>query len=204
MEMTGIARKFALYTLLSGLVACGSGHSVEDHVARANTFIDSADYNSATIELKSALQLDSESAEARYLLGKVYLEQDDMPSAEKEFQRALQLGWPGQDIQPALARALLEQNEFARARELSPAGLTPAAEATLLALQSQAAMALGDSWDAEELIDKAIGKTPDSTEALLARARLLVSRNELDDASAAVDRAVSLDPKQGSAWAMAG
>ena len=105
------------------------GGSAEDHIARANTFIDSADYTSATIELKNALLLDNESAEARYLLGKVSLEQGDMPSAEKKLERAGQLGWPGEDIQPALARALLAQGEFARVRELSPEGLTPAARA---------------------------------------------------------------------------
>ena len=69
MKMTGIARTIALYTLLSGLAACGAGGSAEDHIPSANKFIDSADYKSAIIELKNALQLDSKSAEARFLLG---------------------------------------------------------------------------------------------------------------------------------------
>ena len=204
MKMTGIARTIALYTLLSGLAACGAGDSAEDHIARANRFIDSADYTSATIELKNALLLDNESAEARFLLGKVYLEKGDMPSAEKELERALQLGWPREDIQPALARTLLEQGEFTRTRELSPEGLTPAARATLLSVQAQAVMAQGDSWDAEELIEQALSANPESTEAMLARARLLASRNELDDAGAAVDRAIALDPALGSAWSLRG
>jgi putative PEP-CTERM system TPR-repeat lipoprotein len=193
-----------LCALLVSLAACGTESSSEDHVARAKEFIATEDYKSATIELKNALQKDNKSAEARYLLGKVYLEQGEMPSAEKELKRALQLGWSGEDIQPDLARALLAQGEFEKVREISSTGLTPTVEAQLLATQALAALAQGDSWDAEELIDKALAKSPDSVEALLARARLLASRNELDGAGDDVDRVISLDPAQGRAWSLRG
>ena len=127
-----------------------------------------------------------------------------MPSAEKELERALQLGWSGDEVQPDLARALLAQGEFAKVREISTTGLTPPMEAQLLATQALAALAEGDSWDAEELIDKALAKSPDSVEALLARARLLASRNETEGASEAVDRVIALDPAQGRAWSLRG
>ena len=204
MNLLTITRTIGLCALLVGLAACGSGGSADGHVARAKEFITSADYKSATIELKNALQKDNKSAEARYLLGKVYLEKGDMPSAQKELERALQLGWPDDDVQPDLARALLAQGEFSKVREISSTGLTPDVEAQLLATQALAALAEGDSWDAEELIDKALAKSPDSVEALLARARLLASRNELEGASAAVDRVISLDPTQGRAWSLRG
>ncbi len=178
MELIKKVGTVALCTLVLNLSGCGSSESAADHVARANTFISSADYKSATIELKNALQLDSQSAEARFLLGKIYLESGDIASAEKELRRAVQLGWKADDVQPALARALLAQGEYDKVREISTAGLSSAVEARLLASQARAAMAQGDTWEAEELIDKALARAPDSTEALLASARLLASRNE--------------------------
>jgi cytochrome c-type biogenesis protein CcmH/NrfG len=99
-------------TLLLVLGACDSGASVEEHIARANQFVAGSEYDSATIELKNALQLDNQSAEARWLLGKVYLDSGDVLSAEKELQRALRLGWSHDDVVPALAETLLAQGKY--------------------------------------------------------------------------------------------
>ncbi len=205
MSLMKITHKTAcLSALLLVLTACSLGDSAEKHVATANKFIAGADYKSAIIELKNALQLDNQSAEARYLLGKAYLESGDMPSAQKELERAGQLGWPADDVQPALARALLAQGEFAQVREISDRGLRPEAEASLLALKAMAALGLGDTWDAEELIDKALAKAPDSTDALLAQTRLLASQEDLDGADAVLGQLLSRDPGQGQAWSLRG
>ncbi len=94
-KLLNIAKAASLAVLVAGATACSKGGSTEQHLARANQFIASEEYKSAVIELKNALQQDNQSAEARYLLGKVYLESGDVLSAEKELQRALDLGWPG-------------------------------------------------------------------------------------------------------------
>jgi putative PEP-CTERM system TPR-repeat lipoprotein len=202
--LTGIARAVGLSTLLLTLTACGWGDTAEEHVAKANQYIAQADFKSAIIELKNALTLDSQSAEARYLLGTVYLESGDMPSAQKELQRALELGWPSEDIRPGLAQSLSAQGEYEQVRDISSRGLSPAAEATLLAHKAQAALALGDSWDAEELIEKALAKSPDSVDALLARTRIQASQNDLEGAEKTLEQVISLAPGQNRAWSLRG
>ncbi len=202
--MKNIKRTAGLCALIFSLTACGWGDSAEKHVAKANQFIISSDYKSAIIELKNALQLDNRSAEARYLLGKAYLDTGDIPSAQKELQRALELGWPADDVQPALAQTLLAQGEYAQVREIRTRGMSPAVQANLLAIQAQAALALGDSWDAQELIDKALVKAPDSPDALLAKARLLASHEDLAGADAVLDKVIALEPANGTAWSLRG
>jgi putative PEP-CTERM system TPR-repeat lipoprotein len=203
-NLLNIAKATGLAVLLASIAACGKGDSAEQHLARANQFIADAEYKSAVIELKNALQQDNKSAEARYLLGKVYLEAGDVLSAEKELQRAIDLGWPGEDIKPLLARALLAQGEYSRVRALDDTGLPPKTAATLLATQSVAALSQGDSLDAEALANKALEKAPTSTEALLANAQVLSSRGDLAGADAAVEQVLSTDPEHGPAWAMRG
>ena len=61
---------------LLALAAC-EWKSADQHIAAAKDHIENADYYSASIELKSALQLDDNSAEARWLLGKVLLKLGD-------------------------------------------------------------------------------------------------------------------------------
>ena len=56
-----------IIALLATLTACSRGDSVEEHIARANQFVDGSESESAVIELKNALQQDSQSAEARWL-----------------------------------------------------------------------------------------------------------------------------------------
>lgn len=204
MELRKLANRVGLFAVLACISACDWGQSPEEHIANAYEFIADSDYPSAIIELKNALQSDTESAEARYLLGKTYLESGDVLSARKELERALQSGWPGSEVQPLLARTLLAQGEYAEVRELGKEGLTPAAKADLFATQAMAALALGDTWDAEKLVDDALALAPDSTEALLAKARILGSTDQLDAANAILDQIISREPGEARAWSLRG
>jgi len=190
-----------LFLLL--LSACG-GETFEQYIARAHEAIARSEYAAASIELKNALRLDPDSLEARWLLGKVYLDTGEMASASKELERALELGGPPDDIVPALAKALLAQGEYQRVQAISTQGLTAQPLAGVLAIQAQAALATGDTWHAEELIDKAVEKTPDSTEALLAKARLLATREDLDGADKVLGRLLERDPKNAEGWSLRG
>ena len=191
-------------TLLVALTACSRGDSAEEHIARATQFIADSEYKSATIELKNALQQDNQSAEARWLLGRVYLDSGDVLSAEKELQRALRLGWSQSDVLPALAESLLAQGKYTEVRELPDKGLHSQAEARLLAAKAMAAMALGENPKAKKLIDKALDKEPESTEALLAKARVLASQGDFAGADVALDALIALDPDNGPAWSLTG
>lgn len=199
-----IAKAAGLAVLLTSVAACGQGDSTEQHLAKANQYIANAEYKSAVIELKNALQKDNKSAEARFLLGKLYLDSGDVLSAEKELQRAMDLGWAAPDITPLLAQALLKQGEYGRVRKFDATELQAEAAATVLAAQSVAALSQGDTLDAESLANKALEKSPESTQALLAHARVLSSRGDLAGAEAAVGQVLDANPEFDPAWALRG
>ena len=69
------------------LGAC-SGDSADSLVASAKAHLAKNDVKSAQIELKSALQKNSESAEARFLLGKTLLDGGDADAAAVELGKA--------------------------------------------------------------------------------------------------------------------
>ena len=83
--MISALRTLSVVTLVVVFTACGGGSS-EDRSAKANEFLAASDDDSAIIELKNALQQESDSAEARWLLGKVYLE--SALELNPEFQQA--------------------------------------------------------------------------------------------------------------------
>jgi putative PEP-CTERM system TPR-repeat lipoprotein len=192
-----------LLTVLT-LAACGDSYTTEEYIQRATEELDKSQYVAASIELKNALRQDPNSAQARWLLGKAYLNINDMPSAIKELQQALDLGWPPDDIQPSMALALYAQGEFESVGELDAEGLTPDAQASLFGLKAQAALALGNNKEAEELIDKALALKPEAIEVLIAKARLLESKGNVKGALAIIDQVIAINPKQGDAWSMKG
>ncbi|MCB1688391.1 MAG: PEP-CTERM system TPR-repeat protein PrsT [Halioglobus sp.] len=190
-----------LLTLLL-LAACGGSVSTEQYIQQATDAIAASEYSEATIQLKNALRQDPNSAQARWLLGKVYLDTGDVLSASKELQQALELGWPPDDIQPARAEALFAQDEFEAVGELAAAGMTPDAQASLFGLQAQAALALGDDRKAGELIDKALEIKPEDIEVLIAKARLLDSNDDAEGALAVAEQIIAIDPERGAAWSL--
>lgn len=196
-------RNFLLSLPLLLLVACSSD-SANDYLARAQVAIESSQYAAATIELKNALRLDPELAQARWLLGKVYYDTGDFPSAEKELKRAVTQGWPADQIQPLLAEILLQLGEFEKVRGISVAGLPSDVKASLYATQAHAALNMGDTWEADELIEKALGQSPDSLQASMAKARSLVIQGDVEGAGAILDEILALDPDYGPAWSLRG
>lgn len=184
------------------LFACGGDDSTEQYIQRAVDAMDESEYTAATIELKNALRQDPNSAQARWLLGKLYLDSADVLSASKELQQALNLGWPPDDIQPALAQALFAQDDFEAVSNLSAEGMTRDAQASLFGLQAQAALAIGDNEKAEELIDKALELKPEDIEVLIAKARLLDSKGDSEGALVLIKQISAIDPERGDAWSL--
>ena len=194
----------SMFALLAALGACDKGDSFDDQMARANQFIASSEYESAVIELKSALLKDKRSAEARWLLGKVYLETGDALSAEKELQKAIDLGWEPSDVIPILAESLLAQGKNARIYQLSATGLNTETQVSLLAAKALAAINLGESQKAITLVDEALEKSPEATAALMAKSRILVSLGDFAGAELVLEQVIPQEPDSGSAWSLMG
>ena len=136
-------RNFIFPLIVASLLACGGNESSEQYLSSAKGYLAESNYQAATIELKNALRLDANSAESRWLLGKIYLETGDVQSAEKELQRARELGWQADDLYPALAQAWLAQGKFEEVLSIDHKSLQADAAAELLSSQAAAELAGG-------------------------------------------------------------
>ena len=198
-----LTRAFALIALLGIVTACG-GKSVEEHLNLAQQFRASGDYQSATIELKNALQQDGKSAQARWLLGQTHLDLGDTASAVKELEHADHLGWSNDDVTPALAYALLAQHEYVKVRELSRVGLSTKADAKLLAIKAQSELAQGEITVARELLAKALLKAPQDHDIQIAQARIQAAGGNLGGALLILEDLLEDAPKYDPAWSLIG
>jgi cellulose synthase operon protein C len=102
-------RVLALVAALT-LAGCGP-KSAQDLLAQARKAIAAQDAKTAQIHLKNVLQLEPQSAEARFLLGKVLLELGDSQGALVELGKASDAGYEVNDVVPLHARALLAARE---------------------------------------------------------------------------------------------
>ncbi len=191
---------FAL--ILLALAACG--RTPEEHLARAKDNIAKSDYPAATSELQNALELDSKSAEIRWLLGKVYLETGHAQEAQYELQQAQNLGWTKDDIRPALAQALLSQGKFKDVLALDFRDLNSTSAAQLLASQALAAVSSNQMDKAQELAALAFRKEPQLLLTKLAVATVLVHRGDMSNALALLDSILESTPDSGAAWGLKG
>ncbi len=203
MNTISLSKTLCTIVFVSILTAC-SGDSLDDYLARADKYVQEDNYDSAIIELKNALQLDGESAQARWLLGKSYFDLGDILPAEKELQRALKLGWSHDDVLPVLAKVMLAQGKYSEVGKLDNTGLQAQPMAGLMASKAMAAMALGENRKAKKLIERALESAPESAEALIAKARILASQGDLPNAYTTLDGLLSQAPENGEAWDMMG
>ncbi len=86
--------------LLLLAVACGDNQTSAQHLDQAKQYLAEDSYEAAVIELKNAVRKDAQSAEARFLLGKLQLDSGATAAAEKELQSARRLGWPAEQVSP--------------------------------------------------------------------------------------------------------
>ena len=191
--------------LLTLTLAAGcTGKTSEQHIALAEEYTGQSRYDTATIELKNAIQKDPRSARARWLLGQNYLVTGDMESAAKELQRASELGWPRNEVLPALAKALLAQGEYVRVSELPRGELDAGPRAELMAVQALSDYAQGETASAEKLIEQALALAPDSPYVQIAQARIQFALQDFSGALAATRKVLDELPTSAQAWSVRG
>ncbi|MEM9254056.1 MAG: XrtA/PEP-CTERM system TPR-repeat protein PrsT [Pseudomonadota bacterium] len=174
--------RLILVPLILLLLAGCAGETAEQYLENARSHIDRGAYTEAAIELKNALRLDNQSAEARWLLAQVNLLTEEYLAAEKELQRAQTLGWPADEVTPTLARAWLAQGKLEDILGLSDEELSPFAASELLAVQSSAALMLNDTDRAGALAQKALTERPESVPAQLAQGSVMLQRGDANEA----------------------
>jgi putative PEP-CTERM system TPR-repeat lipoprotein len=182
------------------LSACSK--SPEQLVASGKAYIDKGDYKAATLELRSALQQQPESAEARYLLGLALLETRDPLGAEKELRKATELGYPQEKALPQLAKVMLTLRQADKVvaefggKQLSE----PAANAELLATVGNAYLATGKRTEAAAAYAKALAAQPGHAAAKLGQARLAALDRDFDRAEQIAGEVATQSPSSTAAW----
>src|SRR5580693_376877 len=97
--------------LCSALSACHWNQSAESLMAEAKQYQQKGDDKSAIIQLKNAVQMSPNNAEARFLLASIYLDYGDPISAEKEIRKAMSLGITADRAIEVLGNSLLQQGQ---------------------------------------------------------------------------------------------
>lgn len=197
-------RRILLSILVLCLVGCAKENTGADYLERAQAYIEDADYTSARIELKNALQLHAGDAQARCLLGRLQFEAGNMLDAQKELQRGRALGCSEDTVLPVLAQSYLALGEFDDVLSLESGGLGDGPYAHLLALQSIASLNKGLPEQAEELVALALERSPASIPAQLARARIEAETGDTLRAIEMVDAILTIAPESHEAWRLKG
>jgi len=187
------------------LMACGGGGE-KDLMASARDYYAKREYKSAVLQLKSALQKNAQSGEARYLLGKSLLELGDLTAATVELRKAQDLKYDADLVVPVLAQALLRQGESRQIVSSYTAVQLSTAQATadLKVVLATAHMALGDKARADDELNEAARLVPGHPGAKLLSARIAASKNELPRAQALVDEVIAKDPSSADAHVLKG
>ncbi|MGH8714710.1 MAG: XrtA/PEP-CTERM system TPR-repeat protein PrsT [Casimicrobiaceae bacterium] len=190
-----------LCTALALLAACTlAGCGVKDNpsalIASAKSYLAKSDYNAGIIQLKSALQLAPDNAEARFLYGESLLATGRPAAAEGEIRKAMDLKFPADQAYPVLARAMLEQGAFSKVvSELAERKLGDAkAQAGLQTTVASAYLALGDAPKAKQMIEAALATVPGDARALTVQARVAALGNDLPKALTLIDSALAAAP----------
>lgn len=196
------AAALVVATVLAGC----RGDSEPKLLESAEAFMAKKDYKSATLQLKTVLQGNSNSAAARYMLGKALLETGDAAGALAELRRARELKHPEDQVVPELARAMLVGGEQGKVvAELGTTALTsPAAQADLATSLAVAHLTAGQVDKAKESMARALAANAQHTPALILQARMKAGENDLDGALKVLDDVLARDANNDRAGTLKG
>ena len=199
------ARTAALLVALLVTASC-SDNNPETPLASAREYLQKNDVKSATIQVKNALQIKPDLAEARFLLGTILLQEGNAAAAEIELRKALAANYPQHLVVPELAISLLVQGQSQKViDEFAETQLAnPAADASLQTTLAAAYGVLGKLELAESALTTALKADPHHSPALLLRARQKAAARDFDGALATVDEVLTNDARNGDAWRLKG
>jgi len=192
LALAPVRRPFAsaAIVVVLGLALGGCARDSESEMlASAKGFVERKDLKAAVIQLKSVLQKNQQSGEARLLLGQVLLQGGDATGAALELAKARELQVDEDRVVPELARAMLLAGEAPKV--LSQFGDTklrgdkPAA--ALATTVAGAHMMQGNLEKATEAIKVALQAEPTNAAAITLQARLKASGGDTEGAMVLLD-----------------
>jgi putative PEP-CTERM system TPR-repeat lipoprotein len=167
-----------------------------DDLADARKAIQKGDLRAAQINLRNAVRSDPQNGEAHYWLARVDLDLGDAVAAEREARSARDRGFDPKQAVPLLAQAMLAQQKYKDLlAELQANTKDPGLDAAILVARGYAQLGMQTPDDAQTSFALAERTAPNAVEPLLASARLLAGRGDLEGALGKVDRALNAQPK---------
>ena len=178
----------------------------QEYVQEANDYFDKGEYETAVIQLKNALLIKPENAEARLLLGRTYFELDDYHSAQKELTRAREVGIHRDRILVPLARVSILSGESKQVLQtvFVEEGDSLPLRIDILLLQGRAFLEEQNPGLADLKFSEVLELEPDVAEAFLGKARISYQKRDMVTADNLVERALSVDPEDAEAWMLKG
>lgn len=192
--------------VLLALSGCSPAADTEDLLGRARQALEAGDLASAGIDVKSVLQRDAASAEARRLHGEIYLLQHQPAVAATEFERSLKAG-ADPAVAALYAEALVTSGQSPRLIEAYEGGDLDfaAGNPDFLAHLASAQALVGDTFAAEETLASARERLPESPAMLFAEALFhLRHAGDLDAAMAVLETLTQRYPDHHNGWSLLG
>lgn len=199
------SKTFSLLLIAMILAGCGGGDP-NAMLASARDYMAKNDNKAAIIQLKNALQVNPDLAEARFLLGKSLLESGNPTSAEVELRKAADLKYPADQVTPLMARTLLMLGQTKKiTEELSKVELTvPESKASLQTTVGQAYLSMGKIDAARSAFDSALVAMPGYAPAIISQARIKAGSRDFTSALSMLEGSLEKQPKLHDAWQLKG
>lgn len=176
----------------------GCGNPTEaDLLSTAKSALDKKDPAAAVVQLKSVLQRNPDSGEARFLLGRALFEGDDAVAAVIELERAHSLKVQQELVLPWLAKAMVVAGQAKKMIDLygNVALASPKATAELKAAVAAGYVMLGQMDNCEAALKASLAADPRNVSARLQMARLTAGKSAIDDALAQVQALLQDEPQ---------
>ena len=165
----------AVTVLLAGSLAAGLAllnqaerPDATGYISEAETHLLDRKFQSATIAVKNALQLEPNNGKARLVHARLLINAGKGAEALAELERAERAGVQG--IRPYRLRAQLIKGEFAKVLGTLAVDPDSQKDTALLIIRAQAALALGRLDNAASAFETALALSPDSREAQIGSA----------------------------------
>ena len=197
----------AVSILLAVLLAAGcSDNDAQKPLASAKDYLQKNDTKAATIQVKNALQVNPDLAEARFLLGTILLKEGNAAAAEIELRKALAAKYAENLVVPELANSMLMMGQTKKlVDEFGQTQLgNPAADASLQTTLAAAYGILGKPDLTEAALAAALKANPDHAPALILRARQKAAARDFDGALQTTEAVIAKDAGNVDAWKFKG
>ncbi len=174
---------------------CSPSKTDTELLQSAKDYINNNQIRESILELKNALQVNPQNAEARFLLGKLNLAIGNPASAVKEFERSIEYGWDEAEATLYLARSLLNNGQF---NELATFGINETfskeTQANLHGLVGAAYLARNEIVKTSSHLDLAANLDQNSLYAKITRIRLMLVKDDRAEAKRILDKALQMFP----------